>query len=180
MNLEMHNLEAIVVRRWSWKAESPWSTLHCTSRNIQGAFIKQRRASSRSVGIVWEYIILPSIEDPRNCMDPQNLGQSKWDQMLGKIECVFSLYNRMRWKWDDVYLLRGLPNIYHHSVHLRSPCISVQPPSLLKNVFRGCDGACSEMRLETEIKWTQRGTWRPGWSKFEDALRERDQVNSDL
>ena len=43
-------------------------------------------------------------KDPRNCADARNLAQSEWDQMLGKIECVFSLYDKMRWKWDTVYL----------------------------------------------------------------------------
>ena len=60
--------------------------------------------------------ILPGREVPRNCADPQNLGQSEWDQKLGKIECEFSLYDKRRWKWDDVYLLRGLPNIYNASL----------------------------------------------------------------
>jgi len=54
--------------------------------------------SSRSIGRRWEDMILPGREDPRNCLDPQNLGKSEWDQKLGKIECVFSLYDKMRWK----------------------------------------------------------------------------------
>jgi len=37
-------------------------------------------------------MILPGVEDPRN------LRQSELDQKLGKIECVFSLYDKMRWK----------------------------------------------------------------------------------
>ena len=32
--------------------------------------------SSRSIGR-WEDMVLPGIEDPRNCADPQNLGQSE-------------------------------------------------------------------------------------------------------
>jgi len=64
---------------------------------------------SRSVGRRWEDMILPG------CEDPQNLGQSESDQKLWKIECEFSLYDKRRWKWDDVYLLRGLLNIYSPS-----------------------------------------------------------------
>ena len=56
--------------------------------------------SSRSVGR-WEDMILPGREDPRSCVD---LVQSEWDQKLGKIEREFSLYDKRRWKWDDVYL----------------------------------------------------------------------------
>ena len=35
-------------------------------------------------------------KDPRNCADPRNLAKSEWDQKLGNIECVFSLYDKMR------------------------------------------------------------------------------------
>jgi len=86
--------------------------------------------SSRSVGR-WEDMILPGREDPRDCVDPRNLGKSEWDQKIGKIECVFSLYDKMRWKWDAVYLARGLPNIYSASLippplplYLRTPTVA--------------------------------------------------------
>jgi len=70
---------------------------------------------SRSLGRRWEDMILSGREDPRNCVHP-NLGQSEWDSKLGKIECVFSLYDKMRWKWDAVFLPQGLPNIYPASL----------------------------------------------------------------
>ena len=86
--------------------------------------------SSRSGGR-WDDMILPGREDPRNCVDPRNLGKSAWDQKLGKIECVFSLYDQMRWKWDAVYLARGLPNIYSTSfippplpLYVRTPTVT--------------------------------------------------------
>jgi len=86
--------------------------------------------SSRSVGR-WEDMILPGREDPRNCVDPRNLGKSEWNQKLGKIECVFSLYDKMRWKRDAFYLPRGLPNIYSVSLippplplYLRTPTVA--------------------------------------------------------
>jgi len=34
-----------------------------------------------------------------------------------------------------------------------------------------------EMHLDTEIEWTQRYTWRPGSSEFEDALGGHDRAN---
>jgi len=40
-------------------------------------------------------MILPGHEDPRDCVDSRNLGKSECDQTLGKIECVFSLYDKM-------------------------------------------------------------------------------------
>jgi hypothetical protein len=41
-------------------------------------------------------MILPGREDPRNWVDPQHLGMSELDEKLGKIECVFLLYDKMR------------------------------------------------------------------------------------
>jgi len=41
-------------------------------------------------------MILPGREDPCNCVDSRNLGKSECYQKLGKIECVFSLYDKMR------------------------------------------------------------------------------------
>ena len=80
-------------------------------------------------------MILPS------CEDPQNLSQSKNDQMMGKIECVIRSVIKwygMRWNAMNgemgVYLPQGLPNI--DSVLLRPSlsshivqCISVIPVS---------------------------------------------------
>jgi len=156
--------------------------------------------SSRSVGR-WEDMILPGHEDPRKCADPRNLGQSEWDKKLGKIQCEFSLYDKRRWKWDDVYLLR-VCRIYtpRHSVHLRNPCISVQPPSLLEDVLdRAClwctwrrrsselrdalggrDWASLDMHLETELEWTQRCTWRRRSSELRDARGSRDWASLEM
>jgi len=33
-------------------------------------------------------MILPGLEDPRNCVDPRNLGKSELEQKLGRIESV--------------------------------------------------------------------------------------------
>jgi hypothetical protein len=76
--------------------------------------------SSRSVG-----------RDTHNSVDPWNLGKSEWEQKLGKIECVLSLDDKMRWKWDAVYLPWGLPNVYSASLippplslYLRTPTVA--------------------------------------------------------
>ena len=59
----------------------------------------------------------------------------------------------------------GVCRIYspRHSVHLRYPCISVQPLSLLEDVL---DRACL------------RCTWRRRSNELRDALGGRDRVNS--
>ena len=121
--------------------------------------------SLRSVGS-WEDMILQGFEDPHNCMDPRNLGKSEWEQKLGKIECVFSLYDKMRWKWDAVYLLRGLPNIYY---------ASLIPPVSLYTYRRSLT-----IYLEAVIELVCRCTWRPRSSELRDALGGRDRVNWEL
>jgi len=74
-------------------------------------FMRKNRSSSRSLGRKWEDMILPGHENPHNCVDP--------DEM------------KMRWKWDDVYLPRGLPNMYSRSLcppplplYLRTPAVA--------------------------------------------------------
>ena len=150
--MEMLHLEAVVVKQWSKKAESPPSTLRHTSCDIQPEFTRKSSSVWRSIGFGWDNLILPTVESPRN------LGQSEWEQKWGKIECVFSLYDIIRWKWDDVYLLQGLPNIY-------SPSLCSPPLPLYHS---------------TPAITLWRCTWRPGSSDFGDALGDRDWVNSEM
>ena len=130
--------------------------------------------SSRSVRSRWEDTIVPSSEDPRN------LGKSKCDQSLGKIVCVFSLYDKMRWKWDAVYLPRGLPNIYSTSLippplplYLRTPTVAPKRYTWRLwsiqwgDVLWGCDRASLEMQLQAMNERDWRSTWR--WSIWREA-----------
>jgi hypothetical protein len=71
---------------------------------------------------------------------------------MEKIECVYSLYDKMRRKWDDVYLRWGLLNIYHHSFTLCYPFIFVYPVSLPDDGLGGCDRGCLERCLDTGIE----------------------------
>jgi len=77
-------------------------------------------------------------------------------------------------RWLSMYSAICRTYTPRHSVHLRYPCISVHPQSLLEDVLGGRDRACLEMHLETKIEWTQRCTWRPGSSEFGDALGDRE------
>jgi len=133
--------------------------------------------SSRSVGR-WEDMILPGRENPCNCADPRNPGQSKWDQKLGKIVCEISLNDKRRWKWDDVYLLRGLPNIYSPSL-----CPPLWPLYLRTTAIAPwwwTRSSVFELNLETWIVWTQRCTWKPWLSVFGYAPGDWDRVNSEM
>ena len=154
--------------------------------------------SSTSITMT-EDMILPGREDLRNCVDPWNRGKSEWDQMLGMIESVLSLYDKMKWKWDAVYLPRGLPNIYFASLippplpmYLHTPTVSPwrhswRPWSIeCGDALGGCDRESLEMLLGAEIEWTQkmhleaminrvwRCTLRLWPSEFGDALAGYD------
>ena len=131
-------------------------------------FVRKNRSSLRSLGRKWEDMILPGRENPRNCVDP--------DEM------------KMRWKWDDVYR-PGVSQICtpRHSVHLRYCSIPGHPPSLINDVLGGRDQDSWEMHLEAVIErvwrctlrpwsWTQRSTGRPLLSEFGDALAGYDRA----
>jgi len=134
-------------------------------------------------------MILLGHENPRNCVD---LGMSEWDQKLGKKECVFSFYDEIRWKWDEVKMRWGedeMMSIYpgvsrictpRRSVHLRYPWISIHLPSLIGNVLEGRHWASYELHREAEIEWTHRCTWRPRSSELRDALGGQVRVNTDM
>jgi len=177
-----------------------WGSLYIYIRSIWPQMLVEHNrrsigsgSSSRSLGREWEDMILPGHENPYNCVDPQHLGKSEWDKTLGKIECVFSLYDKMRSKSDDVYLPRGLPNMYSTSLsppllplYLSTPAITHEQctsrlwSSELRDALGGRDWVNSEMHLEAEIEWTQRCTWRPRLSELRDALGDRDWVNSEM
>jgi len=90
--------------------------------------------------------------------DPWNPGLREWDQKLGKAECVFSFYHEMRWKWDDIYRLQGLPNIYS---------ISLCPPLFYLNL---CTSAIDAWRC-TSMPWS---------TVFRDVLVGRDQASLEM
>ena len=177
-----------------------WGSLYIYIRSIWPQMLVEHNrrsigsgSSSRSLGREWEDMILPGHENPYNCVDPQHLGKSEWDKTLGKIECVFSLYDKMRSKSDDVYLPRGLPNMYSTSLsppllplYLSTPAITHEQctsrlwSSELRDALGGRDWVNSEMHLEAEIEWTQRCTWRPRLSELRDALRGCDRASFDM
>jgi len=90
---------------------------------------------------------------------------------------VFSLYSYLciyvamyLYTYPSTHAISGLAavsRIYtpHHPVHLRYPCISVQPPSLLEDIL-------DRARL--------RCTWRLGLSELRDALGGRDRASLEM
>jgi len=143
--------------------------------SIETKFMRKSGSGSRSVGIRWVEMILPGIEDPRNYLHPRNLGQSEWDSKLGKIECVFSLYDKMSWKWDDVYVLRGLPIIYSPSLclPLLPLCLRTLAVAPLWCARLPRDRVNTEMHMEARIERVWRCTWRPRLRELREALGSR-------
>ena len=146
-----------------------------------------------SIGTGWEDIILPGIKDPHNCTHPQNIQRSERFHKLGKIERAFSFYDKVRWKWDDVYLLRCLLTIYFPSLcspplslYLRTTAIAPcrYTWTLLLTVFGDALGDWDPVNLERHceamIIQRTRWTWRPRPLKFGDLLGGWDRVNSEM
>jgi len=164
-DVEMHHLEAVVVKRQSWKSESP-TILYHTSRDIRTELVAKSNSSSRLVWRRWEDMILPGRDDPCNGMDPRNLGKSEWDQKLGQIECVLLLYDKMGWCLCTL----GCPEYILPDAH----STSVTPVSPYK---RRC---CLQVYMEAVIEQVWRCSWRPGSSELRDALRGRDRASIDM
>jgi len=185
----MHHLEAVVVKRWSYKAESPQSTHRHTFRNIQTEFMRNSNNGSKGVGMGVHDMVLPGFENPRICAAPRNLGQSEWDHKLRKIDCVFLLNEKMRWKWDDVYLHQGLWNRYSPSlcppplpVHFHTPAVTPYRCTLrlwwseLRDSLRGHDRA----NFEAIFAWVKRHTWMMWLSEFTDTHEAGNQEYSEI
>jgi len=66
------------------------------------------------------------------------------------------------------------------SFHLRYPCISVHPLSLLNDILGVRDRSSLEMHWEAVIERVWRCTWRPRWSELRDALGGRDRASLEM
>jgi hypothetical protein len=128
--------------------ESPPPTHRDTSQDIQTDFVRKSSSGSRSGLRGWEDMILPSHEDPCDCVYPQRLRHSVGDQTLRNLECVSLLDDEM------MSIYPGVSQIYtpHSSAHLhnaRSPYTDL----------------CSlQMYLEDVIEQVWRCIWRLRWS----------------
>jgi len=114
----------------------------------------------------------------------------KWEIWYYSAVRIHSIaWIQMGWKWDDVYLPRGLPNVYSPSLsppplplYLRIAAVAHyqctwRPGwSKLREALGGRDRVISEMHLEVRIEWTQRYTLRPWSSEFSDALAGYDRA----
>jgi len=109
--------------------------------------------SSRRARRTWEDMILPRREDP------WSLGKRELHQKLGKIEGVFLLNDKMRWKWDSVYLLRKA-----HSTSITW----VSPYTHRRSIT---------IYLESVINQDSWCTGKPWSSEFGDALAGHDCAN---
>jgi len=76
-------------------------------------------SASRSIGKGWDHMILPGREDPRN------LGLSKWDLKMGKIECEIRWMIRWYMVQDEMLSTSGSPEY----ILAIAPFISITPGS---------------------------------------------------
>jgi len=143
---------------------------------------------SRSVWTRWKRMILPGREDPRTERVRPKVGKDRvcifvvWQDEM-KMRCCLSTPGYPE------YILRvahstsvtpGSPYPHHRSFHLHSPCISVLPPSLLKDILGVGDQSSLQMHWEAVIEWVWRYTWRPRWSELRDALGGRDRLSLEM
>jgi len=106
-HLEMQHLEAVLVKWWRLKPESPPWTLHRTSRDIQIEFIRtsgsgaKSGSGSRSVGIRWEDMILPVVEDPTQLRGSAISRTERVKPKVGKDRvCIFFVWlDEMEMGW---------------------------------------------------------------------------------
>jgi len=149
---------------------------------------------SRSVGRRWVDMILPGREDPHNCVDPwkerviPEVGNVRvcilivWQDEMKMRSCLSTPgspeYILHVAHCTSVYPLS--PYTHHHSFHLRYPCISVHPTSLLNDILGASGRSSVEMHWEAVIQWVWRYTWRPWSIGFGNALGCRDRVNSEM
>jgi hypothetical protein len=124
-------------------------------------FVSNRGSSFETVGRKGENIILHGIENARN------LGDSKWEHMLGRIDCALPLCDKMTYNWDDIYLPQY-------------PCLAVDRLSLLSDGLGSCHRSSLEMRFKAEIKRTESCAWRRLPRECGDALGSQDQLNWEI
>jgi len=160
---EMHHVEAVVAKRWSEKAESPPSTLCRTSHDIQADFMRKRGSGSRSVGIGWEDMILPGVEDPQSRTERvrSNVGKDR--------VCIFIVwYDEMEMRWC---LSTAGSTEYILPVTLSTFVTPVSPYTC----------RCSlKIYLEAVIERVWRCTWILSSSKLRDALAGRDRASLEM
>ena len=100
---------------------------------FQVEFVQKSGSGSSKVARAWDVMIQPAHEDP------QNLGECKWDQKMGKIDCAICCIIRSEIMQDEIYLPRCLQNIYYSAFlstsrltrhHCMPPSPSPSPLSL--------------------------------------------------
>jgi len=77
-------------------------------------------------------MILPGNENPRNCVDPDDMKMRLCLITTRSPECVLAISQFISVKSGYRYTRRG-------SVHLSYPCISLHLPSLIDDVLGGRD-----------------------------------------
>ena len=124
---------------------------------------------SRSVGSGWEDMILPCVQDPRNCLGPRILRQCEW----AKCWEIYGVYFHCMIRWDGneiMYIYSGVCQIY--TPITLSTFIT---PVSLYNFHHSL-----KMYLEDVIKCIWRCTWSLGSSELRDAHGGRERASLEM
>jgi len=127
----------------------------------QTEFVRKNRSSSRSLGRTWQDMIPPGRDNPRNCVDPDEMKMRWCLSTPGSPEYVLSVAQHTSVTPECPYThRRSLTINLEAMIKWTQRCAWRPESSELRDTLRGCDGASLEMHLEAEIEWTQRCTWR--------------------
>ena len=151
--------------------------------NMQTEFKRKSISGSRSIGIAWEDMILPSVEDPRNCADPKSRTKRVRPKVGKDRVCIIVIWwDKMEMRWclsspgSAEYILPVTlsTSVTPVSLYTHRRSLKMYLEAVIERVWRGtwrprsCElggGDCAslDIHLEAVIEQVWRCTWRP-WS----------------
>jgi len=125
-------------------------------------FVRKNGSSSRSLGSKWEDMILRGHENPRNCVDPDEM-KMRWCQSTpGSPEYVLPVAQSTSVTRVSPYTRRPSLMMYLEAVIERVERCTWRPWSRgLRDALGGRDRARLVMHFEAVIKRVWRCHWRP-------------------
>jgi len=129
----------------------------------------------------WEDMILPGHENPRNCVDPDEM-KMRWCLSTPRsAEYVLPIAQTTSVTPVSPYNCgRSLTMIMEAMIERVWRCTWRLGLSELRDTLGGRDRASLEMHWDAMIEWVWRCTLRPWSSKVGDAIGDRDWVNSEM
>jgi len=143
-------------------AVSPPSTFRHTSRDIQTGFVRKNGSTSRIQGRKWEDMILPGCENPRNCVDPDEMKMRWCPSTPGSPEYVLPVAQSTSVTPVSPYTSRHASRMYLEAVMEWVERCTWRPRlSELRDALGVQDRVNSEIHSGAVIERVWRCTWRP-------------------